>query len=240
MINKYIYANKNLGDLYYISHPGLEFAIIGLGEFTNKNSELAASFPDTIFITFFWTILASQVILGGIRMNSATCQAVPVSYLPGRARFIFPFIQNKTQLAAIIEERLLTFGGVKQVKANPLTGGVLISFDPAMIPSEINFSNSTLDFSIYFSATIPGPVPHPELEPASPEAGMNQPKKIRNSVPGYCCWSSVNCSGYGRPVHLCVHFEDHLTRVREPIPILNLCSIRTEYYFRVSGTAQKY
>jgi Ca2+-transporting ATPase len=53
------------------------------------------------------------------------------STVPGRVRLRVPGLQGRHRLAATLAERLAADSGVRDVRANAVTGGLLVRFDPA-------------------------------------------------------------------------------------------------------------
>jgi hypothetical protein len=62
-------------------------------------------------------------------------ESEPVELLhatPGRIRLRVPEVKANPALAREIQKQFSTFKGVRRVEANPLTGSVLVLYDPAM------------------------------------------------------------------------------------------------------------
>jgi manganese/zinc-transporting P-type ATPase C len=55
------------------------------------------------------------------------------SALPGRIRWVAPDLHGAPGRAALVEQRLLMTAGVYAAKANPVTGRVLVRFDPVQL-----------------------------------------------------------------------------------------------------------
>lgn len=64
-------------------------------------------------------------------------EMVVLSDVPGRQRWRVPAIDSKPRLAAAVEIALRKQSGTLLVKANPLTGGILIKWHPSQQPPEI-------------------------------------------------------------------------------------------------------
>src|ERR1700716_3696069 len=73
-----------------------------------------------------------------------------VSAIPGRQRWSVPAIDSRPRLAAAVEMALRKDPRVLSANANPLTGRVLIKWDPAQRPPAIR--------SLIGSALTKGPV----------------------------------------------------------------------------------
>jgi hypothetical protein len=54
-----------------------------------------------------------------------------VHFLPGRIRLKSALMKGKAVLAQEVQQRLLTLPGILRVEAQPITGSVLILYDPA-------------------------------------------------------------------------------------------------------------
>jgi cation-transporting P-type ATPase C len=63
----------------------------------------------------------------------ASPQLQPRSVLPGRIRWDVPGLRERAHRAASVGERLAHIHGVSDVAANPVTGRVLVVFDPAVV-----------------------------------------------------------------------------------------------------------
>lgn len=53
--------------------------------------------------------------------------------IPGRVRFYIPLLRNNTVAGQTLEQQLIKAGAVKQIKVSPLSGTLLIIFDPEQI-----------------------------------------------------------------------------------------------------------
>lgn len=58
------------------------------------------------------------------------------SRITGRDRWYVGALEGRPRLAAAVELLLLTEDGIKEVRANPLTGRVLVCYDPAVVLAE--------------------------------------------------------------------------------------------------------
>jgi hypothetical protein len=62
-----------------------------------------------------------------------------ISYLhhvPGRLRVSLPAVKRNRAAAAAVERALAALDGIRAVHANPLTGSVIVRYDPARIGSD--------------------------------------------------------------------------------------------------------
>src|SRR5580700_11061323 len=53
------------------------------------------------------------------------------SSIPGRVRWSVPGVLNKCDLCAFVDRELAQKPGIQSVSANPVTGGVLVVYEPA-------------------------------------------------------------------------------------------------------------
>jgi copper chaperone CopZ len=60
---------------------------------------------------------------------------VVVSFVPGRVRLRFKELKNGAA-AERAKARIEEVPGITKVEVNPLTGGILIEYDPAVLPPE--------------------------------------------------------------------------------------------------------
>ena len=56
--------------------------------------------------------------------------------VPGRLRVKNPFMKGNETLARELEELLKTLGGVRSVSTNPLTGSIVVNYDPESLDSK--------------------------------------------------------------------------------------------------------
>src|SRR5262245_37037157 len=56
--------------------------------------------------------------------------------VPGRVRLRAPGLKRRPELGAMVEREMRTIDGVREVSVNPLTGSVLIQFDPTRVALE--------------------------------------------------------------------------------------------------------
>jgi len=61
---------------------------------------------------------------------------VLVSFVPGRIRLRLRELKNHLALAESAKTRALEIPGVTKVEINPVTGSILIEYDPAILPTE--------------------------------------------------------------------------------------------------------
>jgi hypothetical protein len=57
--------------------------------------------------------------------------------IAGRVRFYAPSLQGKKEKARMVEDRLGTIEGVKEISASPLTGSILIHFDESILQADL-------------------------------------------------------------------------------------------------------
>jgi len=58
-----------------------------------------------------------------------------VSFIPGRIRLRFKELKD-TETAETVKERIRETPGITKVEINPVTGSVLVEYDPAILPEE--------------------------------------------------------------------------------------------------------
>jgi len=58
-----------------------------------------------------------------------------VSFIPGRIRLRFKELKD-TEAAETVKERIRETPGITKVEINPVTGSVLVEYDPAILPEE--------------------------------------------------------------------------------------------------------
>ncbi|MEW6380255.1 MAG: HMA2 domain-containing protein [bacterium] len=76
--------------------------------------------------------------------------------IPGRVRIRILKIKNNPALAAEIREKFSVIDGMKQVEANPVTGSILIHYDPGIIHSLHSLGSLWEVFSEFFpELTLP-------------------------------------------------------------------------------------
>lgn len=56
-----------------------------------------------------------------------------VHAIPGRVRLKIADIKNNPSLVRLIKNRLSAIAGIKRVEGNPITGTVLVQFDPQRV-----------------------------------------------------------------------------------------------------------
>jgi len=61
---------------------------------------------------------------------------VVVSFVPGRIRLRFRELKNHVALAESLKARALEIPGVTRVELNPVTGSILLEYDPGILPTE--------------------------------------------------------------------------------------------------------
>jgi hypothetical protein len=88
-----------------------------------------------------------------------------VHHVPGRLRIRIPEVKGNSAEASSLERRIRAQRGVKSVQTSPLTGSVLVHYDPATA------SVSTLSQMMLCSAATE---PMSRALPAAPQAGTNQ------------------------------------------------------------------
>jgi cation transport ATPase len=65
--------------------------------------------------------------------SSAAPQLTRRSQVPGRVRWHAPALHRQPRRAAVIEDAVSMFSGVQAVRANPLTGSILVHFDSGLV-----------------------------------------------------------------------------------------------------------
>jgi Heavy metal associated domain 2 len=88
-----------------------------------------------------------------------------VHHVPGRLRVRVPKVKGNSAEASLLERRIRAQRGVKNVQTSPLTGSVLVHYDPATA------SVSTLSQIMLCSAATE---PMSRTLPAAPHTGTNQ------------------------------------------------------------------
>jgi hypothetical protein len=70
------------------------------------------------------------------------------SRIAGRDRWQVDALEGRPRLAAAVELALRTQAGIQEVRANPVTGRVLVCYDPAVVPAEsvANLVDRAIDF----------------------------------------------------------------------------------------------
>jgi manganese/zinc-transporting P-type ATPase C len=68
---------------------------------------------------------------------SSCAEVILLSSVPGRQRWLVPAIESRPRLAAAVEIALKKESRATQVKANPVTGKILIAWHPSESPAEI-------------------------------------------------------------------------------------------------------
>jgi len=63
-----------------------------------------------------------------------------IHYIPGRVRFEIPAIKNNQGAAGLVQEQLKNVKGVFTIEASPISGRVLIEYDPSLLEAEILFA----------------------------------------------------------------------------------------------------
>jgi len=59
-----------------------------------------------------------------------------VSFVPGRIRLRFRELRSHLALAETAKARVLEIPGVTKAEFNPVTGSILLEYDPALLPTE--------------------------------------------------------------------------------------------------------
>jgi Heavy metal associated domain 2 len=66
-----------------------------------------------------------------------------LSHVPGRLRVRVPDLRGEAARASQLEQRLASVPGVARTQANPVTGSVLVEYDPHLTPADRIYASLT-------------------------------------------------------------------------------------------------
>jgi ATP-binding cassette subfamily B protein len=94
------------------------------------------------------------------------------SALPGRVRWDAPELLNRPSIAAALEHALAEIASVRRVTANPITGRVLLEFDP-LVPVPV--AEGWVDEALARARAAPRPV---RMRPLLPKGKHGHPERL--------------------------------------------------------------
>jgi copper chaperone CopZ len=104
----------------------VEFAVVRLGRWAIQQAQQSVeSRPEP----------PSQPPVASQRLHSVPRAAV-VSCTPGRARISVVGLRGNGNLACAVQDLVLGLPGVQDVTANPVTGNILVVYDPRVISTD--------------------------------------------------------------------------------------------------------